>query len=251
MTTTYSMSVAVHRPRGAGAWDTADTPQRPSATNLNAKIDRFLKPKALRVFSGIYGDLFAVSRPTGPKAVLVCSASQGEGASTVATGLAMGTAQKTAQWVLLIDGNFHNPTVSESFGVADRSGLGDLLRGGIEADAALTESGTAGISVMGAGVALGDHLHALEPPRFRELLGRLAASSEFIVVDGPPVNAFPESVLYACQVDRVLLVVRAGVTRAPVVAKALSRLSAGGCGAVEIVLNRWTPAIPKWVYRKL
>lgn len=211
-------------------------------------LEKLLRPAALRVFTAVYGNLFT---PARPRVVLACSAGKGEGASTVATGLALAAAEKGAEGVLLIDGNLHSPKISETFGVAGGSGLGDLLRGSMETTATVIETGMSGLSVMGAGVIRGDHLRALERPKFRNLLEKLERPYGFIVVDGPAINAYPESVLYACQVDRVLLIVHAGATRGPEVAMALSKITAGGCDAVEIVLNRRPFAIPTSVYKKL
>ncbi len=87
--------------------------------------------------------------------------------------------------------------------------------------------------------------------KFRGLLEKLARSFRFILVDGPPVNLYPESLLYAPQVDRVLFVVHAGKTRVPVVAKALAKLAAAGCDNVEPILNRRTFVIPQAIYEKL
>jgi Mrp family chromosome partitioning ATPase len=104
---------------------------------------------------------------------------------------------------------------------------------------------------MGVGTVPADHIQALEPMKFRNLLETLTLTYSFIVVDGPPVNAFPESLLYASQVDRVLLVVSAGKTRVPVAAKALAKLAEVGCANADIILNRRTFVIPQVIYEKL
>lgn len=214
-------------------------------------LRKLLTPEARRIFLGIYGNLLASVGATRPSSVLVCSASNGEGATTIATGLAIAAAEKRAGEVVLIDGNFHGPRVCETFGVSDGDGLGDLLAGMMDIGAVVRKTSFSALSVIGAGVHPGDHIRALEPPRFRGLLERIASNYKFIVVDGPAINTYPESVLYASQVDRVLLVAHSGVTRGPVVAKALTRLLASGCEKVEVVLNRRTFAIPRAIYKRL
>ncbi|MCI0407289.1 MAG: CpsD/CapB family tyrosine-protein kinase [Acidobacteria bacterium] len=214
-------------------------------------LRKLLAPEARRLFTGIYGTLLASAGGTHPRFVLVCSASDGEGATTVAAGLAVAAAERRSGQVLLIDGNCHSPAVCHTFGVSDGDGLGDLLAGTMEAGAVVRKTAIAALSVMGAGVIPGDHILTLEPPRFRGLLERIASNYHFILVDGPAINAHPESVLYASQVDRVLLVVHAGVSRGPVVAKALAKLSPAGRSKVEVVLNRRIFAIPQAIYKKL
>jgi protein-tyrosine kinase len=204
-----------------------------------------------RIFSGIYQHLLALVGPGPSKTVLICSANSGEGTTSVATGLAIVAPEQGAGPVLLIDGNFHSPNICRVFGAADNTGLGDLLAGNREARAVVQATTIANLSIMGVGVVPPDHIQALEPMKFRGLLEKLAGSFRFILVDGPPINTYPESLLYASQVDRVLLVIHAGKTRVPVVAKALSKLSAAGCDKVEPILNRRAFVIPQAIYEKL
>jgi len=104
---------------------------------------------------------------------------------------------------------------------------------------------------LGAGSAPVNHISMLESPAFKHLLDRLTATYPLILIDGPSINGFPESVLYAAQVDRVLLVVKSGHTRVQVVSAALTRLAAGGCDQVDLVLNRRSFPIPPWIYQRL
>lgn len=226
---------------------------RPSGSvpGPSSTLRRLLTPEARGLFSGIYSNLLASAGARRPRTVLVCSASDGEGATTVAAGLAIAAAEKRAGQVLLIDGNCHSPGVYESFGAAGDNGLGDLLAGSMDANPVVKKTTISDLSIMGPGVMPGDHIRALEPPGFRSLLERLASTYQFILVDGPAINAYPESALYAPQVDRVLLVAYSGVTRGPVAARALAKLSAVGCDRVEVVLNRRTFAIPQAIYKKL
>jgi protein-tyrosine kinase len=214
-------------------------------------VRKLLTPEARRLFSGIYSNLLASADATGPRMVLVCSASEGEGATTVAAGLAIAAAEKRVGQVLLIDGNCHSPRVCKMFGVSEQNGLGDLWAGSAVANNVVKKTTILDLSVMGSGVIAGDHIRSLAPPKFRDLLERLASKYQFILVDGPAVNVYPESRLYASQVDRVLLVVHSGLTRGPVAAKALAKLSAAGCDRVEVVLNRRAFAIPQAIYRRL
>jgi capsular exopolysaccharide synthesis family protein len=225
---------------------------QPTADAVEAvsRIEKLLSPEARRLFSGIYGH-FLASAGSSSKAVLVCSASSGEGATTIAAGLAIAAAERRANRVALIDGNCHSPKVSEAFGITGRRGLSDLLAGSLDASLGVSKTDISNLSLVGVGTTPGNHIQALEPPKFRALLDKLAGTFQCILVDGPAINTYPESLLYASQVDRVLLVIHAGVSRGPVVAKALSTLSAAGCDKVEVVLNRRTFAIPQKLYQKL
>ncbi len=231
----------------------------PGKGRVTTVLQTLLSPRVRRIFSSVYGNLLASSGAAPPRAVLVCSASEGEGVTTVSAGLAIAAADKLAVGragkglgqVLLIDGNFHRPGVGNIFGVPHGKGLADLLLGGAGPDALTRKTTVPDLSIMRAGVVVGDHIRAMEPPKLRELLQELVPSYRFILIDGPAINAYPESILYAPQVDRVLLVVHSGVARGPVVGKALAKLSVVGCTKFEVILNRRRYAIPNTVYRRL
>jgi capsular exopolysaccharide synthesis family protein len=204
-----------------------------------------------QVFRGIYDNILLTSSGARQKSLLICAANRGEGASTVALGIAMAAAEVRDQPVLLIDGNLSHPQVCEAFGMTELHGLGDLLAGSIDVKSAVRSTPIQNLQVMGAGIAPSSQISMLESPAFKNLLDRLDAAYALIIIDGPPVNGFPESVLFAVQVDRVLLVVKSGITRVQVVSTALARLAARGCDQVDLVLNRRTFPIPPWLYRRL
>jgi succinoglycan biosynthesis transport protein ExoP len=208
-------------------------------------------PEARQVFRGIYDNILLVSGGDRKKSYLICSANRREGTSTVALGIAMAAAEAWNQAVLLIDGNFPHPGVCDAFGLRDIHGLGDILVSGQDAKNVVRETTIPHLQVMGAGSPPLNHVSLLEAPAFSNLLHGLAETYPVIIVDGPPINGFTESVLYAAQVDRTLLVVKSGITRVPVVSAALVRLAAGGCEHVDLILNQRTFPIPAWIYRRL
>jgi len=208
-------------------------------------------PESLQVFMGIYDNILLTSSGTQQRSLLICAASRGEGASTVALGIAMAAAEVRKQPVLLIDGNFSHPQVCEAIGLPELQGLGDFLAGSIDVKSVVRATTIPNLQVMGAGMAPLNQISMLESPAFKNLLDRLAEAYALIIIDGPSVNGFPESVFYAVQVDRVFLVVKSGITRIQVVSTALAKLAAGGCEKVDLVLNRRTFPIPPWIYRRL
>jgi capsular exopolysaccharide synthesis family protein len=208
-------------------------------------------PESRQVFMGICDNILLTSNGARQKSFLICSANRGEGASTVALGIALAAAEVWNQPVLLIDGDFSHPQVCAAFGLPDSHGLGDLLGGGQDVKSLVRDTTMPHLQVMGAGVAPSNHISMLESPAFNHLLDRLTAAYPLIIIDGPPVNRFPESVLYAGQVDRAMLVVKSGITRVQVVSAALARLAAGGCNQVDLILNRRTFPIPPWIYQRL
>ena len=208
-------------------------------------------PKPRQIFKGIYNNFLLTTDGIRQKSLLVCASNQGEGASTVALGLAIAAAEVQNQSVLLIDGNFSHPQVCEAFGLPELYGFGDYLAGRIDLKSAVKATTIPNLQVMGAGVAPLNHVSLLESPAFNNLLDRLAGAYPLIIIDGPAINVFPESVVYATQVNRVFLVVHSGITRVQVVTTALAKLAASGCDKVDLILNRRTFPIPIGIYKRL
>src|SRR5215510_9435287 len=184
----------------------------PPAATGDALLQKLRGQESRDVFSGIYAHLLASANGAQPRTILVCSASVGEGGTFVAAGFALAVAEEYARQVLLIVAN---------------------------------------LSVLGVGGMCPDRIRALKPPKFHDLLDELAATYKFILIDGPSIQAHPESLLYAPQVDRVFVVTQAGKTRVPVLARALTKLSTAGCDQVEFILNRRAFVIPHSIYKKL
>lgn len=223
-----------------------------SVAALSTPFAWWQQAEARRVFIDLYGRLMTASGAMRPRCVLVCGASTGDGASTTAAGLAFAAAGQGSGRVLLIDGNIHSPSMPEMFGLnAEMPGLGSLLGNSPAIEALCTPTRIPGLFLMSAGTVPGNHLRLLDPPRLRGLLDALPSEFRLVILDGPAVNSYPESILYASQVDRVLFIVRARTTRGPVAAQALSRLSAAGGAQTDVVLNRRTYTIPQAIYRRL
>lgn len=213
-------------------------------------LGRLTAAETHQIFAGMYRSISLIGEDQAAQSIMICSANRREGATTVALGLALAAAQQT-QPVLLIDGNVHTPRVCEAFGLSESTGLVDLMAGRVNPNEAVRQTRVANLWVIGAGVADPGQIKRLAPPKLRALLENLTREYALVILDGPALNVYPESVLYASQVDRVCLVVHSGVTRVPVVKAALSRLPSGRATKVEIILNRRVFNIPAWIYKRL
>ncbi|MHC1728475.1 MAG: CpsD/CapB family tyrosine-protein kinase [Syntrophobacteraceae bacterium] len=210
---------------------------------------RWLTPKARKHFLSIYENLLLTSSSADVGSLLVCASNPAEGATSVAMGIALAVSTQRSIPVLLIDGNYHDPQVCGLLKTYDPVGIGDILAGRIDPDAVAIPTVVPCLAVMGTGVLPAGRISLLEPPNLKNVLQKLKEIYPLVIIDGPAVNVYSESVLYASQVDRVLLVVHSGVTRTPVVAAALARLS--GSSRIEIILNRRLYPIPPFMYRRL
>lgn len=166
-----------------------------------------------------------------------------EGKTLCSIGLAVACAQAGLK-TLLVDGDLRNARVHKTFGFrGTEPGLAEVLSGDAlwgtvvrPTDAPKLSIMCAGRSSEGAAQALGARQQEL-----RDLLTRLRAHHDVVVVDTPPVAATADAPLLAPYADGVLLVVSGQRSRrtASLLARAeLSRVGSDPCG---LVMNHLSP----------
>jgi succinoglycan biosynthesis transport protein ExoP len=141
--------------------------------------------------------------------LVVTSSVPGEGKSTVAAALASAIARLDAR-VLLVDADLRHPTVASLFGLEQKPGLAELLRGEAEFPEAVSSiRNVPGLyvvptsGIVDTGDLLARNLHSV--------LQRARSGFDVVIVDSPPLLAGDDSGTIATQADAVLLVVANGV----------------------------------------
>jgi capsular exopolysaccharide synthesis family protein len=209
-----------------------------------------LSPKADEVFRGLWASLFYSGRTVG-KSVLICSADRGEGASTVACGLALaGSTPAGGARVALVDLNLRNPALHRMLDVPLSPGIGEIVIGGRAAESAARRVNTS-LDLYSIG-ELGSHrLEVLRSPRLREFLSVLRDGYDHVLVDVASVNAHPDAQVLAGLVRDVVLVAYTDRTPREAAAQAQKRLESGGGRLVGLVLNLRKYPIPRFLYRRV
>ncbi len=177
----------------------------------------------------------ALADPGATGTLLITSAGEREGRSTVATGLARAAAA-AGHSVLLVDGDLRRPVLHRRFGLANRAGLTTLLAAPDRAADGLAQPVEARLRVLPAGPP--EEAAPWPPERLAETLRHLAHTAELVLVDGPPLADGAEAAVLAARLDGVVLVAAAGRTRGPALAAA-DLLAFAGARVRGVVLNRW------------
>jgi non-specific protein-tyrosine kinase len=169
------------------------------------------------------------------KTLLVTSPASIEGKSIVAANLAAAVA-RSGQQVILVDADLRRPRQKEIFDLEGREGLvGALLQD--SADGQLQTTGLDNMRVLTSGDSPPNPAELLASPRLRQLLEEQARLVDLVVIDSPPLLAVADASILASLVDGVLLVVRAGRTRAPVARQAVESLRQAHANLIGAVLN--------------
>ncbi len=216
-----------------------------------ALLEQVFKPSAQRVFGDLHNYLVMKSTKDQPGIILICTANSGDGASSVALGLAVAATRDKHDKILLVDGNFYHPSLCQAWGLTDTLGFFDLLTGATDNLNLAQQTKLGNLWVLGAGSRIEDQSRDLEPGNLQEILRQLASLYTLVIIDGPPLNNHSESNLYAHYATNTLLVIAAGLSRAPVVQNAMAKFPPQVRERLEVVLNRRIYPIPDGIYQKL
>lgn len=190
-----------------------------------AEAVRALRTKL--IFSGNYADL---------KTLLVTSAVEDEGKTTLAANLAVAFAQQGHR-VLLVDGDMRRAALHRVFGAPRSPGLSDVLAGAAEEADAVRPTRVANLWLMPAGPSSGNPAETLGGPQLPALLDRLGEQYDLVVLDSPPVLAVADAAIIAAIADGVLMVVRAGRAQREAITTARDQLADVGAQVIGAVLN--------------
>lgn len=183
--------------------------------------------------------LLKLATPQGtPRAIAVTSTRAREGKSTSAIALARLLARGRKR-VVLIDADMRAPSLHEAFGVANGEGVSNLLSGEPDLAAVLRPTAWDNLWLIPAGphppssadLLMGDGLH--------QLVARLLAEFDHVIVDSPPVLGLADAPLVAAAADAVVYVVEAGVTRAGAARNAIERLREARANVLGAIVTKF------------
>lgn len=181
--------------------------------------------------------LFASSGQS--KTLAITSAVAGEGKTRTAANLAAVFAQ-AGHRTILVDADLRRGGLHQLFHLSERPGLTDALISGEIGPGILRDSSVEGLRLVASGSALDNPSEALGSPLFKDILNRLAADADFVIIDTAPVNGITDATVVARSAEMTLLVIEAGRTSRRSVDDALNALEAAGASVAGAVLNRST-----------
>lgn len=169
--------------------------------------------------SGLLAEAFRQARTSvlskidrrGYKTLMMVSAKPGAGVTSSAQNLAASCA-RSGRRVLLIDANFRRPALASLMSLSDRPGLADLLTDSQAIDEVSTmiqQSHVDGLSLLPAGDTSNAAVELFESSHFRDLLAKLEAEYDLLIIDAPPALLTSDAQLLSRHIDAMVLVSRA------------------------------------------
>jgi capsular exopolysaccharide synthesis family protein len=175
------------------------------------------------------------------RTIAVTSPGPGEGKSTIAVNLASVLAQAGSR-VLLADADMRHPVLHAIFKQASEPGLSDLIAVSCDPALAIFATGLAGLFCLPCGTVPPSPADLLTLNATRELLKRLEADYDYIVIDTPPVLVAADTPIIGALVDTSILVVRAGRTAFDALEDARAAMLNGGAYLSGLVVTTTSTA---------
>lgn len=209
---------------------------------------------ALGQYEALKANLWLDYSESATKVVLFVSASARSGTSTTAANFAATLAQERNSQVLLIDANVSSRKRGDTV-------RGDVREFGPSVGPAPMFAATPQpeFSVLGP-----SNLHVLsirskcsmpfalfESEAFDGILQTARGRFKYVVVDAPPLQGNPVSLVLSRKVDGVILVIESEKTRTRSALWAKQQIEGAGGKLLGVVLNKRRHYIPDWLYKRI
>jgi capsular exopolysaccharide synthesis family protein len=120
-------------------------------------------------------------------------------------------------------------------------GLSEAAAGVVPLDECVRQTSIENLSVLPSGFIPHNPSELLGGKRMKEIIGRLSAQYDMLIIDSPPMAVVTDALLLSPEVDGTLLVVGAKLGNRRVLQTSLSKLARTSAFIVGAVLNGFDP----------
>ncbi|MFF9565062.1 polysaccharide biosynthesis tyrosine autokinase [Leifsonia sp. NPDC014704] len=192
---------------------------------------------AAEAYRQLRSNLEFVTLGSPTRSFVITSSIPSEGKSLISSNLALALSE-TGQRVLLIDADLRRPAIAGYTSLSGNAGLTSVLAGRAEFDDVVQRWGAGDLDVLAAGPIPPNPSELLSSRAMSDLLERLRARYDVIVIDTAPLGSVADASILARQVDGALVVVDRTRVRKQQLAQTVDSLQKSGAAVLGIVLNR-------------
>jgi capsular exopolysaccharide synthesis family protein len=181
------------------------------------------------------------------RSVAITSAAPGDGKSTVAYHLAA-TAASAGSRTLLLEADLHQNVVARNLSLSPIPGLSEVLTGQSTLEEAVQEVevgdksngglSTRRLGVIVAGASPPNSGELMESDEFAELIDRLSAQNDLVVIDTPPATIMADAIPIMKIVGGVIVIGGVGKTTRDDAIELRDQLQSLGVTTLGVVANR-------------
>ncbi|MGL5693390.1 MAG: CpsD/CapB family tyrosine-protein kinase [Peptostreptococcaceae bacterium] len=175
------------------------------------------------------------------KTILVTSAQQNEGKSTVVANLAATFASLENKKVLVMDGDLRNPTAHKMFDVSNLSGLTDVLTGQKEVEKCIEKTKVKNLDILKVGKIPPNPSEMLQSKKMQNFMEVLKQHYDYIFIDSPPVGIVTDASILSQYADGTILLVGSKETEIEAAKMAKERLEKVNAKILGAILNKFEP----------
>jgi len=172
------------------------------------------------------------------KVILVTSALQAEGKTTMSTNLAIALANRKHN-VLLVDGDLRNPSILPSLGMEpSEKGMVDLLTDKAGVDEILTPyKDRKHLAILPGGIPIDNPTALWSSEHTEKLIQRLKDMCDYVIIDAPPSALVSDASLIARIADGCVYIVRQDYAGVDTLREGMEMFNGTGCKLLGCVLN--------------
>jgi succinoglycan biosynthesis transport protein ExoP len=171
------------------------------------------------------------------RSIVVTSAVDDKGGLNISANLAWALAE-AGYSVALIDSDLRHPRLGAIMNVEGSLGLSDVIVGHAPLEEILRSTSHPRLKVILAGTRPPNPSELLGSGEMLEILSRVEAEFDYVIIDTPPVLARTDAALVSAAAERVVLCVAAGRTRINEMSAAMLAMNNVGVKPLGIVLTR-------------
>lgn len=224
-------------------WDLPIVGIVPQSNDLKQAGRQLPEPAALEALSLARTNLRYLHVGGSVKTLLITSAVEGEGKSTLTWNLAVAAALAKSK-VLVVEADLRRPKLSSRIGLGGQ-GLSEVLAGlssvGDAIQSVDVEDGHGGVAttvdVMPAGMVPPSPIALLESDATVRALAEMKERYDVVLIDSPPATVVADAVALVERVDGVLIVSRLGTVRRAALKRLREILTGVGAPVVGRLVN--------------
>jgi capsular exopolysaccharide synthesis family protein len=175
------------------------------------------------------------------KVIMVTSPHAAEGKTVTTANLGVALAQ-SGKRVILVSADLRKPRLHHFFGLANHTGLTNVLGGEVSPWQALRDTGVEHLQMMPSGPVPENPAEMLGSNEMGRLLSVPSEMADYVLVDSAPVLAVADAATLAPLTDAVLLVADAQSTHRGAVEQARRQLEQVNAQIIGAVLNNFDPS---------
>jgi capsular exopolysaccharide synthesis family protein len=169
------------------------------------------------------------------KSIVITSAEEEEGKSTVAGNLALSFAESNNS-VILIDCDLRKPSIHKKFKLTNMAGLSDVLIGKELLDECIVKYNSK-LHILPSGTLPPNPSEMINSNLMNTLLEFLKTRYDLIILDTTPIIAVADAQILSAKADGTIVVVRAMRTKCESIIETKNILNKVGANIIGTILN--------------